>query len=48
MENIARYKHLNNHLKEKFGTRTLKICIDGGFTCPNRDRKNLYRWMYFL
>ena len=37
MENIERYKHLNNYLKEKFGERTLKICIDGGFTCPNRD-----------
>lgn len=34
-----RYKHLNNFLKEKFGERTLKICIDGGFTCPNRDGK---------
>lgn len=32
-----RYKHLNKFLKEKFGERTLKICIDGGFTCPNRD-----------
>lgn len=32
-----RYKHLNKYLKEKFGERTLKICIDGGFTCPNRD-----------
>lgn len=31
-----RYKHLNKYLKEKFGERTLKICIDGGFTCPNR------------
>ena len=37
MENEERYKHLNKHLKEKFGERTLKICIDGGFTCPNRD-----------
>lgn len=37
MENKERYKHLNNYLKEKFGERTLKICIDGGFTCPNRD-----------
>ena len=37
MENIERYKHLNKYLKEKFGERTLKICIDGGFTCPNRD-----------
>lgn len=32
-----RYKHLNKYFKEKFGERTLKICIDGGFTCPNRD-----------
>lgn len=37
MENKERYKHLNKYLKEKFGERTLKICIDGGFTCPNRD-----------
>ena len=34
---IERYKHLNKYLKEKFGERTLKICIDSGFTCPNRD-----------
>lgn len=34
-----RYKHLNKYLKDKFGERTLKICIDGGFTCPNRDGK---------
>ena len=32
-----RYKHLNRYLKNKFGERTLKICIDGNFTCPNRD-----------
>lgn len=32
-----RYKHFNQFLKNKFGERTLKICIDGGFTCPNRD-----------
>ena len=37
MEELERYKHLNEYLKEKFGERTLKICIDGGFTCPNRD-----------
>ena len=37
MENNERYKHLNKYLKEKFGERTLKICIDGDFTCPNRD-----------
>lgn len=32
-----RYRHLNNYLKNKLGARTLKIGIDGGFTCPNRD-----------
>lgn len=39
MKSKERYKHLNKYLKEKFGERTLKICIDGGFTCPNRDGK---------
>lgn len=33
------YNKLNEYLKNKFGERTLKICIDGGFTCPNRDGK---------
>ena len=37
MDIEERYKHLNKYLKEKFGERTLKICVDGGFTCPNRD-----------
>lgn len=37
MENKNRYNKLNKYLKNKFGERTLKICIDGGFTCPNRD-----------
>lgn len=39
MEDMERYKHLNEYLKKKFGERTLKICVDGGFTCPNRDGK---------
>ena len=34
---INRYNHLNEYLKNKFGERVLKICVDGGFTCPNRD-----------
>lgn len=29
--------YINEYLKEKFGERTLKICVDGGFSCPNRD-----------
>ena len=37
MENKKRYNHLNKYLKNKFGERVLKICIDGGFTWPNRD-----------
>lgn len=37
METIERYNHLNKYLINKFGERTLKICIDGGFSCPNRD-----------
>ena len=36
---MERYNHLNQYLKEKFGKRTLKICVDGGFSCPNRDGK---------
>lgn len=35
----ARYNHLNTYLKNRFGERTLKVCIDGGFSCPNRDGK---------
>jgi len=34
---ITRYSQFNTWLKNKFGERTLKICIDGGFSCPNRD-----------
>lgn len=37
MENQKRIRYVNEYLKEKFGARTLKICIDGYFTCPNRD-----------
>ena len=32
-----RYYKLSEFLIGKFGERVLKICIDGGFTCPNRD-----------
>ncbi len=34
---MKRYNDLSSYLKNKFGERVLKICIDGGFTCPNRD-----------
>lgn len=47
MDNIERYNHLNKYLKNKFGERTLKICIDGGFTCPNRDGTKSYAGCIF-
>ena len=34
-----RYKNLSGYLKDKYGKRLKKICIDGGFSCPNRDGK---------
>ncbi len=37
-----RYKKLSEYFKEKFGERLGKICIDAGFTCPNRDGKKGY------
>ena len=32
-----RYNNLSSYFREKYGKRLKKICIDGGFTCPNRD-----------
>lgn len=37
MDMKKRYNYVREYYKEKFGERTLKICVDGGFTCPNRD-----------
>lgn len=31
------YNNLSGYLREKYGARLKKICIDGGFSCPNRD-----------
>ena len=31
------YNNLSSYLKKKYGNEVRKICIDGGFTCPNRD-----------
>jgi len=39
MEKKERINYVNTFLKNKFGERTLKICVDGNFTCPNRDGK---------
>lgn len=37
MENNNYYNKVSDYYKKIYGERTLKICVDGGFTCPNRD-----------
>ena len=32
-----RYNTLNNELRKEFGQKVMKLSLDGGFTCPNRD-----------
>lgn len=32
-----RYYNLSSYFRQKYGKRLKKICIDAGFTCPNRD-----------
>ena len=36
---MQRYNDLSSYLKEKFGSRLLKLSIDGGFSCPNRKNE---------
>ena len=31
------YNTLSSYLKKKYGGKISKVCIDGGFGCPNRD-----------
>ena len=31
------YNNLSGYFRQKYGKRISKICIDGGFSCPNRD-----------
>ena len=33
------YNNLSGYFRKKYGQRIKKICIDGGFSCPNRDGK---------
>lgn len=32
-----RYHSISTWLKREFGCKTIKLAIDGGFSCPNRD-----------
>ena len=33
------YNNLSEYFRQKYGQRIKKICVDGGFSCPNRDGK---------
>lgn len=33
------YNSLSDHLKDKLGEKTVKLSVNAGFTCPNRDGK---------
>lgn len=39
MQGGERYNSIGNYLKAQFGEKTIKLSIDAGFTCPNRDGK---------
>ena len=39
MQGGERYNSIGNYLKTQFGEKTIKLSIDAGFTCPNRDGK---------
>lgn len=39
MKGGERYNSISNYLKGVFGHKTVKLSIDAGFTCPNRDGK---------
>ncbi|MBR6472302.1 MAG: TIGR01212 family radical SAM protein [Firmicutes bacterium] len=36
-ERDKRINTISDYLKSEFGCKTIKLAIDGGFTCPNRD-----------
>ena len=37
MQGGERYNSINDYLKDHFGRKMVKLSIDAGFTCPNRD-----------
>lgn len=37
MSTAQRFYSLNSFLRERHGDKVIKLSIDGGFTCPNRD-----------
>ena len=37
MQGGERYYSINDYLRSEFGRKTVKLSLDAGFTCPNRD-----------
>ncbi len=37
MQGGERYYSISDYLKKTFGEKTIKLSLDAGFTCPNRD-----------
>ena len=35
--NNKNYTSINDVLKSEFAAKVVKLSLDGGFTCPNRD-----------
>ena len=42
MNRNPRYNSISDYLISGFGSKTVKLSIDGGFTCPNRDGSKGY------
>lgn len=47
MWNEKKYHSLDYEMKKIFGEKAIKLIIDGGFTCPNRDGTAGYRGCIF-
>lgn len=37
---MKRYNTLDSYLKKRFSGKIGKVCVDGGFSCPNRENGN--------
>ena len=44
---IQRINMISGYLKEHFGEKVVKLALDGGFTCPNRDGSKVSAAAYF-
>lgn len=45
--NKKRYRDFDSYMKEKFKKKIIKLPLDGGFTCPNRDGTISYEGCIF-